>query len=83
MLFLKSINFMEEKAETNKQNILYWEQRIINVNGVLLQKVHDWILPLYIQWRVSSLVQYILGYTILFTATFSYVLGALYITLWR
>lgn len=34
-------------------------------------------LPLYIQWQVSSLVQYILGYTILFTATFSLFVGGI------
>lgn len=43
---------------------------------VLLWKVHYWIC-LFIY--SGSLVQYILAYTIFFTATFSYVLGAVYI----
>lgn len=42
--------------------------------GITLEGL--WLdLPLYIQWQVNSLVQYILAYTIFFIATFSYVLG--------
>lgn len=60
--------------------MLRWEQKGI-INGGITLESSGLDLPLYIQWQVSSCVQYILAYTIFFIATFSYALGAVYIWL--